>query len=199
VLHAFVIDDWSWAPSERRLMGMPTPTTKEPHLVSRVVLRAWVGDNGEFVRYDLRSGKSTLTGPDGMGFTRDLALEEAPAFEGTWSAFENAWPEARDAVEHGTALTDEAVVELLRECIAVHMARTHDLLLVHRETIKRTVEESTDSIAANPALAAIFLDRQGRNAGGADELRDLARLLLEEASLDVAASSFTADSIMEAY
>lgn len=180
-------------------MGMPTPTTKEPHLVSRVVLRAWVGDDGQLVRYDLRSGKSTLTGPDGMGFTRDLALGEAPGFEGTWSAFENAWPEARDAVERGTALADEAVLAVLRECIAVHIARTHDLLLVHRETTKRTVEASTDSIAADPTLSAIFLHRHGRNAEGPEELRDLARLLLEEARREVEASSFTADSIVEAY
>jgi hypothetical protein len=178
---------------------MATPTTKEPHLVSRVVLRAWAGDDGQFVRYDLRSGKSKLSGPDGMGFTRALSLDEAPAFESTWSGFENAWPKARDAVEDGSALGDPAVVAVLRECIAVHIARTHDFLLVHEETIRRAVEESAGSIAENPEVAAIYRERYGEDAAGEEELRDLARGLLEEAASEVEASSFTADSIVEAY
>ncbi len=167
--------------------------------MSRVVLRAWVGDDGQFVRYDLQSGKSKLSGPDGMGFTKDLSLDAAPAFESTWSAFENAWPKARDAVEDGSALADAAVVSLLRQCIAVHMARTHDLLLVHRQTVLRAVEESVDSIATDPAVAAIYREQYGHDAAGPDELRELGRILLEEAARDVEASSFTADSIVEAY
>jgi hypothetical protein len=178
---------------------MPTPTTKEPHLVSRVVLRAWAGDGGQFVRYDLRSGTSRPSGPAGMGFTRDLALEAAPAFERTWAAFENAWPKARAAVEDGSALADRAVVSLLRECIAVHMARTHDLMIVHRLTTERAVEESTESIAMDPAVADIYRARNGHDAAGPEELRELARHLLEEAERDVHASSFTANAIVETY
>ena len=178
---------------------MPAPITKEPHLVSKVVLRAWAGADGRFVRYDLRSGKSKPSGPDGMGFTRSLSLDAAPAFESTWSAFENAWPKARAAVEDGSALGDAAVVALLRECIAVHMARTHDLLLVHEETIRRAVEASTASIAEDPAVAAIYRERFGRDAADPEDSRDFARLLLEEAAREVQASAFTADSIMEAY
>lgn len=89
---------------------MAPPTTKEPHLVSRVILRGWTGDDGQLVRYDIRAAKARLLGPDGMGFARNLSLEQAPAFESIWAGFENAWPKARAAVEGEQALRDEGAM-----------------------------------------------------------------------------------------
>lgn len=179
---------------------MSTPITREPHLVSRVVLRAWADGRGELLQFDVRTGKRRRSGPGGFGYTRGVDLTDVPEFEARWHEFENAWRATRSLVEGTSTVPDEGALAILRDAIAVHMARTHDLVVVHAATTRRAIEESVDSVAHDPVLAPSYRDRFGVDLPDSDEGRRAgARRMLEAAAADIGASAFMAESILDAY
>jgi hypothetical protein len=166
---------------------MATPSTRAPHAVSKTVLRGWCDSNGQLARFSILTGGSEPRGPDGMGQARGLVLDSSPEFEHAWSRFENAWPQTRAAIEGGRAFSDPTVAEILRDCVATHMARSRDLIALHHGV---WVNAATETAAA--LIAA-------RRDSASPEPNEAIRSWVDKQVAEVAASSFTAESMIEAY
>lgn len=169
-------------------------------MVSQTLLRDFCGPSNKLVRYDILSGKALSKGTAAMGYTKDLDLSAAPTFEAAWHGFENAWPRVRAALAGGNALADPEIVELLRDGVAVHMARSLDLLSVHHETWERVRQASAESVASDPRITVSFAARHGGLVPAGPQGRLIAATEEMDAQIAQArASSFSADAIEKAY
>src|SRR3954464_5578346 len=109
---------------------MTPTTTRNSHTLSQVVQRAFT-KHGRLLRYSVATGDWDLVATREMGATRDIPLDRAPKFERKWQQVEVRIPFARDAIHAGTALGDRRVAATIRDCLAMHMARTLDILAVN--------------------------------------------------------------------
>lgn len=62
-----------------------------------------------------------------VGYRNDLAPENPDEFESCWQPMENAFPEVIEAVRNEKALEDDRVMGALRDCLAVHFARSNTI------------------------------------------------------------------------
>ena len=177
---------------------MTTTLTRRPHTLSQVVQRAFT-KRGRLVRYSVLTGDWDLVTTRDMGATRAIPLDRAPKFEHRWQQVEKRVPFALEAIHGGKALGNPRVVSTIRDCLAMHMARTLDILAVDEAVWQRASEQSVASIAARPSTAVSFRTRRGVDPVGLGALELEARTIYEEAVTAVKASSHTAESMLERY
>lgn len=139
---------------------MSTEVVRKPHTVSQVVLRGFCKGR-RLVRYSVLTGDDELVGTRRMGVTREIPLDRAPKFEKVWQKLEVRLDLALDLVRRGAAHKDPKTVEVLRDCVAIHMARTIDVMAVNREFWAQAAEPSIRSLAADPRTAESFRRRRG--------------------------------------
>ena len=103
--------------------------------------------------------KSTQRHPGGVGYIEDYIRDEPEVAEEHWQQVENRLPAAFDALDDGTALDDPAVVETLRDCLALHWARSRTLKAMHDSYLPQIEAKARLDMAGDPNIAAIFYDR----------------------------------------
>jgi hypothetical protein len=134
-----------------------------------------------------------------MGATTAIPLDRAPKFERTWQRVETRIPFALEAIRDGRALGIPRVADTIRNCLAMHMARTLDILAVNDTVWLEARERSVASIAARPSTADSFRARRGLEPVGPGALEAEARTLYDEAVAAEKASPHTAESMLEWY
>jgi hypothetical protein len=101
---------------------------RRPHLVSVAVSRRFTDERGELVVVPWRGRKPKRIGPEGFGYTDRLAPTDPEAFEAVWKGVEDRLGAAIDAVEAGNVLGDATHEQTVRDCLAMHWARSADIL-----------------------------------------------------------------------
>ena len=102
--------------------GTGQPTRKH-HLVSRCILRQFCGPRTLLQAFDIPSGKAKLVGPGGVCWISNCDPLILDAFEAQWKHVEDHMPQALAALERRDRL-DEPLCDLLRRCLAIHLARS---------------------------------------------------------------------------
>lgn len=153
--------------------GQPT---RKHHLVSRVILRQFCGSRTLLRAFDVQSGKTKLVGPGGVCWIPRLRPADPVAFEAQWRPIEDRMPSAYEALERREEL-DEHLSDLLRQCLAVHLARSLTIWHLHQralasyqKAIEKTVLRKQQNLAH---LDRRFYARHGIWPAGPG-LRDLA-------------------------
>src|SRR5664280_245607 len=101
------------------------------HLVSRVILRRFCDPRNLMTRCSVDYMSLKTVGPDGMARSSRLHPVDPGLFESRWKAVEDSMPHVLEAIDRGTILADAALLDVLRECLAIHLARSNVLLRVH--------------------------------------------------------------------
>ncbi len=109
--------------------------TKEPHLVSKAVLKSFCDTDGLLVACSLRSRSASRgcrkIGRDGVGYVDDLHPGDPDAFEAFWRRIEDDLPAALEAAMSHTITSQPELQDLLRDCLAMHLARSWTLKALH--------------------------------------------------------------------
>lgn len=184
--------------------GMPV---EEPHLVSRVISRRFADSGGLLAVFDIATGRRrTGLGPDGFGYTGRLSPTDADAFERAWREVEDALPGALAVIDAGGPL-DPATVAVLRDCVAMHWARSADLIRLHDDVFRlarvRGIEELARRLEGDPRVE--FSYRQAhhglRPTSGERrrEARRIAERIYDESVAGIESSSYRADRMLELF
>jgi hypothetical protein len=177
---------------------MAAAITRSPHTLSQVVQRAFTMHR-RLVRYSVLTGDCEPVTTREMGATMAIPIDRAPKFERKWQQVERRIPFALEAIRDGTALGNVRVAETIRDCLAMHMARTLDIIAGNEEAWRQARDQSIASIAGRPSSADSFRARRGLEPVGPDALEAEARTLYDEAVAAEKGSSHTAEAMLEWY
>ena len=95
------------------------------HLVSRVLLRRFADHhNGPVSAFDLDSKEEMTNKVERLGQIQDFTVVGAETAEETWQTVEKRLPYAFELIESRRILRDSAALDTIRDCIALHWARS---------------------------------------------------------------------------
>ena len=147
--------------------------TREYHLVSKVILRQFCDDRHLLTAFNVRHATTKTTGPGGVCWVSTIRPNDPVAFEGYWKRVEDHLPKALEAIKARVVL-DERLSSLLRECLAIHLARSKTLMKLHGLALPYYENEIDRSVLRNPAneraLARRFYQKHGLWPAGRDGL-----------------------------
>jgi hypothetical protein len=142
-----------------------------------------------------------------MGYTHRLHPDDPAAFEALWAATETQVPAALDAVEAGQAFDRPEIANVLRDLLALHMARSPDLIALHDWIWEQQRVPTTAGLARrlviDPGTTASFRDRHFGllpGPGGLElEAGRLAAEIYDRSVAGMEGSSFRADRMVELF
>jgi hypothetical protein len=171
-----------------------------PHLVSRVILRRFCDEDHLLSRCALAHVQVRSVGPDGVFRTARLHPDDPSLFEARWKEVEDSLPAALAAVDDGTLLGRPDLLVVVRQCVAIHMARSGDLLRVH---------DLATAVFRDAMLPRLRSDRRirdrfrrehfGLEPAGPEAIEIAARRAVEEARRQVEDSGFHAERMLASY
>ena len=144
------------------------------HTVSRVVLRQFaMGRNKSLTVYDRTKGRVFRTGPGAVFKCSKFIAHDAQEAENRWGLVETRLPKAYLAVESRQALEDPATLDILRDVLALHWARSPATRALHEKVGDEVLRESRLSYARQPeVLRQLFRARTGGlHPGGIEALQ----------------------------
>jgi hypothetical protein len=147
-----IADAGSWAAIGSKPMNDRCQATKKHHLVSRVILRQFCGPRTLLQAFDIRSGKVKPLGPGGVCWIPNLRPADPNAFEVQWRHVEDQMPQAFAALERGDSL-DEPLCDLLRRCLAVHLARSLTAWYLHQRALAAYTKTIEATVLRKPQNA----------------------------------------------
>lgn len=138
---------------------------KYQHVVTRRLLDRWVNrpGTGRIQPFDVAQGIELREIPTRRAavvedFVRFLPVET----ERRWAQLEQHLPTVFSALDDGRLLEDPDLMEVARDCIALHYARSKTVRIVHALAQHRAVESQAQALRANPsALDRHYFDRTG--------------------------------------
>ena len=171
-----------------------------PHLVSRVILRRFCDEDHLLSRCALAHVHVRRVGPDGVFRTARLHPDDPSLFEARWKDVEDSLPAALAAVDDGTVLAKPDLVVVLRQCIAIHMARSGDLLRVHDLATAVFRDAILPRLRSDPRIRDRFRrEHFGLEPAGPEAMEIEALRAIEEARGQVEDSGFHAERMLESY
>lgn len=104
---------------------MSTTSVHKQHLVSQVLLRRWAHE-GKVLSLDLNypTAVAKLRTPGQVGYQLDFIKNSSIRWEKRWSLVETRTPLALGAIDDGTLFEKEALVDVLKDLLAIHFARS---------------------------------------------------------------------------
>lgn len=127
------------------------------HTVSRGVLRRFTLRQTLSV-YDRQKDLIFNPGSNHGIFKTNFDPHDPLGAEGRWAEVEQRLPEAFKALDDRTALDNPAVVDILRDLIAVHWARTPVMKDLHETIAKKVMEDSIRRREFQPEILARGLE-----------------------------------------
>ncbi len=136
-----------------------------------------------------------------MGFGRAPTLypDDPVGFEQTWKHVEDLLPAAFAAVDDGSIFSKPDLVELLKHCLAIHLARGTTVSRVHAQAAKDLREWWVRTFAARPWIDESFRREHGLYPAGPEGRRMQAEKLLDDGLATLGTTSFTPDRMMVLY
>ncbi len=150
----------------KQACSIAAPVVHEQHLVSRVVLRQFcelvdARAGQQLVLWDLDNATSKLTGPGGAGFLTDFVKIDSKATEELWQAVENNLGVAIASAQDGTLFSRPDLVATVRDAIALHFARSHQVRDVHYSVGENVYQRAVTEVAASPISVEAFQRAHG--------------------------------------
>jgi hypothetical protein len=101
------------------------------HLVSKTVLRRFaLNRNGHYLKeYSIANGpRATLTPVRKATVVENFVRLDSASLETTWSRVETPIPNVMNAIASGTLFSQPNLVDVVKNALALHFARSHELL-----------------------------------------------------------------------
>lgn len=127
------------------------------HLLSKVVLRRFCDGRGLMSTLNPQrpSERMKLKAPGAVCFTKDLKPKDPFAFEELWKSVEDVVGEALQAVDDGTIFSDERLTGLLRQCLALHFARSLTILRMASDLAPIMMKNAEERMLHDPRLVSL--------------------------------------------
>ncbi len=147
---------------------------EDQHVVSKVVLRRFVGVDGEgdglLYPFRLRypNARHRLLGPDGCGKIKNFVAYASASAERLWKKTEDKLPDALAAMDDGTLLSSPGHLATVKDAIALHYARSEATRIVHVRIFIQAAAASRNLWLTDwrPRLEAAFYQAKGFYAVG---------------------------------
>lgn len=115
----------------RQALSTASPRVGEQHVVSRALLRRFLGPTNQgdrLLAYNLRFGGANLRTPRAVGKLENFVKIDSQETERLWGLTEQDLPAAIDAARTRRVLRDLKHVAVIKDAIALHFARSLDTL-----------------------------------------------------------------------
>jgi hypothetical protein len=119
---------------------------KKQHLVSQVVLRRFVDDDGLLLRVNLEHGNIGYASPAACMYEWNFVAAAPNEAEKLWQTVEDRLPAALAAIDGGAIQTDADSIKILKECLALHFIRSHNTKLVTEASSKYASAKMRDEL-----------------------------------------------------
>lgn len=148
---------------------------KRQHVVSRVVLTRFAIGGSLEVEDGRRPDRWRLRSPSATGYVEDYVRHDSLGAEALWQKTETLLAAALDALEAGEIPKQGSKTEqTIKDCLALHWARSHSLRAVTDRAWKEARRASVDELAGRPdILAQVFTQRTGRTDPTPQDLADV--------------------------
>jgi hypothetical protein len=133
-----------------------------------VLLRRFtVSPQNHLIVFDLVTGQERESSPKGTGFVKNFVSLNPGTAEALWSQVEAKLPAAFDALDDGSLLDRSDLVAVVKECIALHWARSKMMQRVHERAWDSAKQKSAKRLVSDEEeLARAFRDRYGLHPAG---------------------------------
>jgi hypothetical protein len=127
----------------------------EQHVVSQVLLRNWCDVTPQGPRmgyYSLAFGAQKPASPVSVAKVEDFIEIDSSETEDLWGTVETRLPDAMVAIGLGKGLTDAMCVQTLKDLVALHYARSLDVLDAYQASIPEFILKAKAAYLADHAL-----------------------------------------------
>jgi hypothetical protein len=152
------------------------PPVHKQHVISEVILRRFTEldprAGWQLARYDVTTGAPMAsTGTGGVGWVEDFVKIDSGATERAWKNVEDSLTDAINAAENGTVLSDQRLVGILRDAIALHHVRHPQTKELHEKTWANTRARRVQEMATTPVSVEAFRRKYGIYPAGPEARR----------------------------
>jgi hypothetical protein len=148
--------------------SISSPIVRTQHVVSRVLLRQFhdpiarsTSEGRRLVCHDVLTGRARRLSAGGVGYIDDFVKIDSEALEKTWNETESELPRALAAAADGTLFDAAALVSVIRDTIALHIARSVPVLAMHTASFEHAYEQRLAALEATSLAAAAFRRSHG--------------------------------------
>lgn len=140
-----------------------SPKRSKQHVVSRVVLRRFEDPRTHLIgNHSIQYGLRQPIGPGGLGWVKNFVKIDSTAIEELWGTTESKLPEALAAADAQTAFESAEQVATIKEAIALHYARSIDVLDQYENLWQQMLATKRSELCASPAATdAIYTLKTG--------------------------------------
>ena len=152
------------------------PPVAKQHVIAEVILRRFTElldprAGRQLMRCDTVTGSSRLKGAGGVGYVTNFVKVDSANTELVWKRVEDSLTDAITAAESGTVLSDQRLVGILRDAIALHYVRHPQMKELHEKTWADTRARRVQEMATTPVSAEAFCRKYGIYPAGPETMR----------------------------
>ena len=167
----------------RQALSTASPVRPDQHIVSQALLRSFCARSNQGARllsYNLQYGTTKLRSPAAVGKLLNFVKIDSEETELLWAQTEQNLPAAIAAARTRRLFNDPQHVATIKDAIALHFARSLEVLDTTEELWQRSLADARAAFLANPQLMEeLYYLKHGIVAGGpvvaqqiADDLMD---------------------------
>ena len=168
----------------RQALNTASPRVREQHVVSRALLRRFLGPTNQgdrLLSYNLQFGKAYLRAPGAVGKLENFVKIDSRETEQLWGLTEQDLPAAIKAARTRRVLQNPKHVAVIKDAIALHFARSLDTLESVEQNWQQTLATARAAyIADRPAMEQLFYQKHGYYASGSTVAEEIADDLLSD-------------------
>ena len=169
----------------RQALNTASPKVREQHVVSRALLRRFLGPTNQGERllsYNLQFGRARLRAPGAVGKLENFVKIDSRETEQLWGLTEQDLPAAIKAARTRRVLQNPKYVAVIKDAIALHFARSLDTLEAVDQNWQQTLANARAAyLADRPAMEQLFYQKHGYYASGSTVAEEIADDLLSMA------------------
>lgn len=148
----------------------PSPP-KRQHVVSQVLLRRFADERGELAVFDRVPFKEGRKGPRGVAYVENYIVADPVGAEQMWTGVEQALPAALAVLDAGPPFDDQDSVAAVKECIALHWARSLTMQAIYDRSLPAQREKVKWNVLAEVNWKDAFLEIFGLHPAGTEAER----------------------------
>jgi hypothetical protein len=149
----------------RTALDDTSPRVPGQHVVSKVMLRQFTiptKDGERLLAHSLRYGKAKLRAPKGVGKLEDFVKIDSKETEDLRGQTEQHLPAALSAPRTRRIFANPKHVAVVKDAIALHFARSLELLQAHAMLWEHGIERARQQhVADEAAMATLFYEKYG--------------------------------------
>jgi hypothetical protein len=149
--------------------------------VTERVLKEFAAPDGRLAVFDRAYGQRRRFSPGSGIFTTNFDSWDSRGSEERWNLFENSFPQALTRLHSGSAASDVATVETMKDLLAIHWVRSNGMIAAREQAASRTFGryQHTAPIERRNFLAEAFRQETGLVPATQSALEWMAERLVE--------------------